>query len=65
MADESKKPTPERPFPETDYPPSLQRTLKEKFDRGENPVIDKNVFRKAVEQATPPPKPDDQSSGEG
>lgn len=65
MPDDNKnKPTEERPFPETDFPPALQRTLKEKFDRGENPVIDRDVFFGALKQATPPSPPDTEPSGE-
>ena len=65
MADKDKKPTKDRPFPETDYPPALQRTLKAKFDRGENPSVDKDKFLGAVRRATPPTQPPDQSSDEG
>ncbi len=42
------------PFPETGYSPALQRTLKEKFDRGENPSVDKETFFKALGRAAHP-----------
>ena len=65
MTDKGKKPTKERPFPNTDYPPALQRTLKEKFDRGENPSVDRDAFFKGVGRATRPTQPPDRSSDEG
>lgn len=51
------------PFPETGYSPALQRTLKEKFDRGENPSVDRNTLFGAIERAVkadPQPEPLDE-----
>ena len=52
------------PFPETGYSPALQRTLKEKFDRGENPSVDRDKFfgsiKRSVKADPPCEQPDEE-----
>ena len=43
------------PFPESGYSPALQRTLKEKFDKGELGGVDKEEFLKLLGKTTQPP----------
>lgn len=40
----------QEPYPETGYSPTLQRTLKEKFEKGEIGGIDKKTFLKQLGQ---------------
>lgn len=49
------------PFPETDYSPGLQRTLKEKFDKGEIDTVDRGEFLKLLDRSAPPEEPDQAS----
>lgn len=45
------------PFPETDFSPTLQRTLMRKFDAGENPGIDRDEFFKLLGRVAEPEQP--------
>ncbi len=47
------------PFPETDFSPALQRTIKDRFDRGDLGGVDKEKFIKLLGK-TAQPEPRDE-----
>ena len=47
------------PFPETDFSPALQRTIKERFDQGDLGGVDKEEFLKLLGK-TAQPQPRDE-----
>lgn len=55
----------EEPFPETDYSPAMQRTLKRKFDEadatGDVESVDREDFFRALDKTTKEPEGSDPS----
>lgn len=52
------------PFPGSGFTPGLQRTLKDKLDRGEINEVDEDAFLGSMQRAAPPespPEPDDKA----
>lgn len=48
------------PFPETDFSPALQRTIKERLDRGDLGGVDKEKFLKLLGKTAQPLQPDEE-----
>lgn len=49
-----RSPKDDLPYPESGYLPALQRTLKEKFDKGDRGGIDKEEFLKQLGKTAEP-----------
>ena len=49
------------PFPETDFSPALQRTIKERFDRGDLGGVSKDEFFRLLGRTARPERPAEES----